>query len=432
MLRTVRALWATLAPRREFAVIGVVCLLGLVVALCGTPPAAAAASGKGKTIQMWYVGPLTGSGDTTGQDGCNGEQLAASDINRAGGLSKGPMKGAHVSVKCIDDADTPSQDTSIAAHYASDPSVWAMGGFYASGNALAAALVAERSNLVILGATVAAPFLTTQVHDVYILNPTLPAAGAAAADFCDAYYGAKKVAGLNPDYSYIAGYMQGAETAVHKDHLKLVASLSWPDPTTTDWSSYLSKVSSAGAQCILLGGYPPEQCAIAAQARQLGMAQPMIDLTESFTSSSCQKEAGSDYEGLIFGNLLPSKNPKGSLAASVALGYQQKYHQVMTYLSAQAYNCVLAVVYAIEDGATNRTQLESYLAKVHGPGAGGPIAFVKRRVGVRFLTFDEVAAHGRLEPVAEYELYPNNSYKRLMVAKCSIRPSCQKRLGASA
>lgn len=418
---------------RGLITLAAVCLVAVAASACGSSSnASASGSGKGKTVDIWYTAPLTGSGDITGIDGCNGEQLAASDINGAGGIPKGALEGARISVRCLDDGDIPSRDSSIAARYASDSSVWALGGFYASGNALSAALVAQRFHLTILAANVAADFLTTRVHNVYVLNPTLESAGAAAADFCHAYYGATKLAGLNPDYSYIPGYMKGASAAIGSDGLKLVTSLSWPDPSTTDWSSYLTKVSGSGAQCVLLGGYPPEQCQIASQARQQGDAQPMIDLTESFTSSSCQKEAGRYYEGLIFGNLLPPTNPAGSLAAKVAAEYQSKYGQTMTYQAAQAYNCVLAVEYAIEDGATDRTQLQSYLGRVSGPGAGGPVAFTNNRVGLRYLTFLEVAGGGSLEPVAEYALYPNGTFKRLMTAKCSGRPSCQSRLGASA
>lgn len=402
----------------------------LLLAACGN--GSGASSGGSKTIDLYYSAPLTGAGDLTGITGCNGEKLAVNDINKAGGVKNGPMKGAKFSVECIDDQDSTSQDSSIAAKYVSNPNVWAMGGFYASGNALAAAKVAQRSKLTILAANVAADFLTTQVHNVYILNPTLESAGAAAADFCKAYYGATKIAGLNPNYSYIDSYMKGVQQGAAASGLKIVSSQTWPDGSTTDWGPYLTKIGGSGAKCTLLGGYPPEQCQIAAQARQLGLSQPIIDLTESFTSSSCQKEAGKYYQGLVFGDLLPAQAQPNTLDSKVRAEYKSRFGQTLTYQAAQAYNCVLAVEYAIEAGATNRTQLGSYLAKVNGPGVGGPVAFKNKRVGLRYLTFDEVTADGSLVPVAEYSMYADGGFKRDHVASCAGRPSCQTRLGANA
>lgn len=384
------------------------------------------------TIQLWYNGSLTGATADLGQNSCNGEKLAVQDINRHGGIRRGPERGARMRVQCIDTGNLSTTAASIAAKYVSNPSIWMLSGYTASGNALAAAKVVAPAHLAIQGDVVAAPFLTRQAKNVFVMNPTLGAAGAAAVDFCHSYYGAHKIAGLNPDYSYIAGYMAGASAAARAAHLRIVSQQLWPDPSTTDFSPYLTKTKASGAQCVLLGAYPPEECEVTRQARQLGLAQPMIDLTESFTTPSCQKEAGKYYEGMIFGNLMPATLKRGSFTARVAAEYKKRFGATMTYASAQAYDAVLAVEYALEDGARNRTQLESYLAKVSGPGVGGPVKFQNRRIGQRFLTFLEATKSGALQPVAEYKVFPNNSVRLTMLAKCSRRASCQTRLKAKA
>jgi branched-chain amino acid transport system substrate-binding protein len=391
----------------------------------------AAQSGKGTTITLYYAAPLTGGANYDGIQGCNGEKLAARDINAKGGIPRGPLKGAKFAVQCLDDKDTSSIDSSIAARYVANPSVWAMGGFYSSGSALAAAIVAERSGLAIIASNVAADFLTTQVHNVYTMLARLQSAGGAAADFCKSYYGATNVAALVPNYSYISSYMAGVTSALKKDSLSLVSNQTWPDGQTTSWSPYLSQLS-ASAQCLLLGAYPPEQCEITSQARQMGLSIPSIDLTDSFTSTSCAASAGKYYEGMIFGNLLPAKASAGSLLTKVSTEFQAKFHQQMSYYAGNGYDSVLAVEYAVMAGATNRTQLLKYLAKDSGAGVTGPISFVKQRIGLRYLSFLEVASSGgSLQPVAEYSLAPNGNWKRLFVDICKARPSCQTNLGAS-
>ena len=421
--------------RRVSAVVcaGVVAT-GVLLAGCGSSSSAASASSNGasKTIDLYYTAPLTGGADVVGIQGCDGEKLAVSDINAAGGVTSGPLKGAKFSVSCLDNGGSADTTSSIAAKYVSQSNVWALSGFYASGNALAAAIVAERAGLPVIASNVGADFLTTKVHNVFVVLPRLQSAGGAAMDFCKSYYGATKVAALVPDYSYIPNYMQGATAAGRALGMHLVSNQTWPDGKTTDWSPYWTKLSGSGAQCVLLGGYPPEQCQITAQGRQLGMAQPVIDLTDSFTGSSCQKQAGPFYAGMIFGNMLPAHPSPSSLTVKVGAEYQKQFGQPMSYYAADGYDSVLAVEYAVEQGATSRTDLIKYLAKASGPGVGGPISFTNNRIGLRYLTFEEANSSGGLAPVGEYEMYPNGTYKRVWVSNCSKRPTCQTNLGSKA
>lgn len=419
-------------------VVAAVLAVAALLAACGSSSSGGTSSSSGgsggaaKTVDLYYTAPLTGGADIPGIQGCDGEKLAASAIDAAGGVASGPMKGTKLSVTCLDNGSSADTSASIAAKYVANSNVWALSGFYASGNALAAAIVAERAGLAVIASNVGADFLTTKVHNVYVILPRLEPAGGAAVDFCHAYYGASKIAALVPNFSYIPSYMQGVSAASKALDVPVVSNQTWPDGQTTNWSSYWTKLSGSGAQCVLLGAYPPEQCQITAQGRQLGMAQPVIDLTESYTGASCQKEAGKYYEGMIFGNLLPAHSSPSSLTVKVGNEFRKRFGQEMSYYGADGYDSVLSVEYAMEKGARSRTQLLDYLGKISGPGAGGPLKFTDKRIGVRYLTFEEVTANGGLSPVGQYVLYPNETFKRISVANCAARASCQKKLGAGA
>ena len=409
-------------------------LAGSMIAACGTPSSGSGA-GSGKstatTISLLYQAPLTGGADYVGLQGCDGWKRAASEINKAGGIPKGPMKGSKFSVQCVDNGLSADKAASIASRYVSTPSIWAMGGFYSSGNAIAAALVANRANLAVLASNVAADFLTTEVKNTYVILPRLETAGAAAADFCHAYYGATKIAALVPNYAYSPFYLKGLQSQITSEGLQLVSNQTWPDLQTTNWDPYFTKLQSQGAQCIALGGYPPEQCLITKQLRQLGQTQPTIDLTTSWTSPSCQQEAGQYYPGMIFGTYLPAFPAKNSLFTRLSPVFQQEYGAPMSDYATNGYDSVVAIELAIEDGASNRSDLVKYLAGVHGQGIGGPISFSGRRIGFRDLTWMEVTKSDTLQPVAEYGTQ-GTSATRIFVADCAKRPSCQKNLGASA
>lgn len=418
------------AHRAGGALLVLLTVTGLVAACSTSASNSSASGGSNAAINLYYTAPLTGGAAQDGIAGCQGEQLAVANINAAGGISAGPLRGAKLSVSCLDDQGTSTVDASIAARYVSDPNTWALSGFYASGSALAAALVAQRAGLVVIGSNVAANFLTTQVHNVYTVLAKLPPAGAAAAQFCKSYYGADKIAELNPNYSFIQSYQEGAAQAISSGGLKLVYNGTWPDGSVTNWNPYLSKIASSGAQCILLGGYPPEQCQIAYQARQLGLTQPIIDFSDSYTSSSCAKAAGSHYAGLIFGNVLPPTFDSNPLGAKLAAQFQKKYGYAVNFYAVNGYDSVLAVAYAIEAGATSRTQLLTYLGKVNGPGFGGTIAFSNQRIGTRYLTFLQANTDGSLTPVAEYTLLTGNQLvQQVFVTKCAQTVSCQTKLG---
>jgi branched-chain amino acid transport system substrate-binding protein len=404
---------------------GVLALAGLAALLISGPASGRVAKQNATTIKIYNVGSLTGGADYEAIQQCNAQKLAAANINAGGGMRKGPLKGSTVDVQCIDDGLQADKAASIAAKFVADRSVWTMSGFEASGEALAAAQVAERAKLTIVGSSVAADFLSTQVHNVYMLQARLEPAGGSATDLCKAYYGAKKVATLNIDYSYIPSYMNGLKRAVKANGMSLVSENLWP-PTTTNWGAYLTKIDAAGAQCILVGDYPPQTCQIARQARQAGMNQPIIDFNQAFTSSACQKEGADAYEGIIFGSIMPSKIAPKSFTGRIMAQYKKKYGDAMSFLAANAYNSILAVQYAIELGASSREQLGTYLAKVNGPGVGFTVRFKDKRIGARNLTYYEAMANGKLVPIAEYKLLPNQKWQRLFVASCAKRPSCQK------
>jgi branched-chain amino acid transport system substrate-binding protein len=368
-------------------------------------------------IKIAMLGNLTGSGNYEGTQDCNAQKLAIENVNSAGGIAKGPLKGSKLSVECIDDGLAADKAANIAAKMVADTSVWTMSGFEASGEALAAAQVAARGDMTLIGSNVAADFLSTDVDNVYMVQAELPPAGGSAGDLCNAYYGAKKLATLNVDYSYMPSYMKGLTETAKAQGLELVAGEKYPPTGTSNWSPYLTKINASGAQCLLVGTYPPQTCQIAHQARQQGLDQPVVDFNQAYTSKACRDEAGKDYAGMVFGSIMPKDIPPDSFTGKIMAQYKQSYGDDMSFFAANAYNSVLALVYAVEAGAQDRSQLGDYLAKVDGEGVGYRVRFTDRRIGPRNLTYLEAQADGSLKPIAEYELLPDNTFKRLWVAE---------------
>lgn len=405
-----------------------VCLLAVLVLLqaCGS----GSSSQAQPDIKMYYAIALTGGFAEQGTNACNGAKFAADSINQQGGIAKGPHQGAKLVIECIDNQQSPEASATIASKYVADPSVWTMMGFYSGAEAQAAAIVAARANLSIIGSNVSTEYLTQTVHNVLLMIPRIRAFGYAWVDFCKSYYGATKIADLSPDFSYMASYRQGRDDALHGGvpGVSLVSEQTYNDPGTQDFSPFISKIEASGAQCLLLGSYPPEQCKIAAQARQLGLTIPIIDFEGAGTSNSCIQAGGKAYVGLAFGEYIPFPPPPGSTYAKVAAAFQAKYNAPMGSYPAYSYDSVLAVKCALEDGAKTREDLLQYLGKVDCPGVTGQLKFQGLRPLERTLTVLEATGDtlDAREPVATYDLLVDGTARLVkLLATCADRPTCK-------
>jgi branched-chain amino acid transport system substrate-binding protein len=414
--------------RQKAPFLSVVSIL-LILQGCGgsstSPPSG------GQTLNIYYAIPLTGGFADAGQTACNGAIMAADEINASGGIPSGPEKGDKFAVQCIDSQQSPEVASTIASRYAADPSVWTMMGFYSSGEAQAAGLVAQRSNLSIIGSNVGGSFLTEgSLHNVLVMIPPLQSMGYAWVDFCHTYYGASKIADLSPNFSYTPDYRKGRDKALGAiSGVSLVSEQTYDDSATKDWSPYLSKIKDSGAQCLLLGSYPPEQCTIAAQARQIGLNIAIVDFTDSGTSQSCVQAAGSAYVGLAFGQYIAYPPTPGSKYADAFNKFQAKYNNPMGSYPAYSYDSVVAVECALMDGAKTREDLVTYLPKINCTGITGQLQFTNNKPSARTLTRTEASSNSAsaLDPVVIYTGFPDGTAKLVkVVATCASRPTCSK------
>ncbi len=419
---------------KAFNLLALVGLTALLASACGGGETSGATSQA--DIKMMYTIALTGGIAQLGQNACNGAKMAADDINAQGGISKGSHKGAKLVVDCIDNEQSPSVSTTLANKYVADPSYWTMMGFYGSGEGQAAALVAQRANLSVIGSNIGASFLTETVHNVLVMIPPLQALGYSWVDFCKSYYGAAKIADLSPNYSYIPDYRKGRDKAINGgvSGVSLVSEQTYDDATTQDFSPYLSKIKASGAQCLLLGSYPASQCKITAQARSLGLNIPILDFTDSGTNQQCAAAAGKSYVGMAFGDYLTFPAPAGSPLETAAKKFTAKYSQPFGSYPAYSYDSVLAVKCAIEDGANTREDLNKYLPNINCPGVTGQLKFVNNRPGERTLTREEATGStvDALEAVAYYvgKADGTATLTKLVNGKCADRPTCKFMLGA--
>ena len=128
--------------KKAAVVVGAGLALALAVSACGSD--SGSGGGGGDTITVAVAGPMTGDNGIYGQDQLSGVQFAAKEINDAGGVPEGPLKGKKIKVVKFDDVADPNQGASVAQKICDDTSILAVFGHSNSSVTLAAEPIYER------------------------------------------------------------------------------------------------------------------------------------------------------------------------------------------------------------------------------------------------------------------------------------------------
>jgi branched-chain amino acid transport system substrate-binding protein len=394
----------------------------------GSAAPSGAGGGAGKTIKFLYSAPLTLDATGSGQNGCNGATLAVDNINEAGGIAAGPMKGATLEIECVDDEFSTDVAATIANRYVADQDVWALMGFITSGQARAAGHVAAAAGLAVIGSNVSANFLTDEADNILVLS-TLPPIAAAQMDFCNEYFGGTKVANLNPDFSYVDELDRGQKEQMGKLGMELV-SVQRYKAGAKNFGPYLTAMKSKEPDCVMTGDFAPAPQQALVQARKLGIEAPFMDYCACGSAQAGIDVAKDDYVGFIIAEGVPFDRPAGSLLEKVATQWQEKYDSHLNSYSAWSYDGVLATVAAIEGGASSREQLLEQLHKIDEEGVTTQLKFTgELRPETTSLVLLEQTGPtlDDVEPVATYKLdSEGSSFERLSIEDCSARPTCAK------
>jgi ABC-type branched-subunit amino acid transport system substrate-binding protein len=169
------------AKKRSLRWLSAFMALGLLAAACGDDDDSSNSNGSEGTgsggdvedIRILVTVPLTGDSAETGEDMVHGAELAAEYLNEQGGVTSGPLKGAQFVIESADDEMSTEASTTLASRYVDDDGIWTMTGFLSSGQAQAAALVANRAGLSVFSSFSCADFLTTEADNIVVVCGSL-------------------------------------------------------------------------------------------------------------------------------------------------------------------------------------------------------------------------------------------------------------------
>src|SRR5215210_789415 len=296
----------------------------------------------GGVIKVGVYGDLSGQTSSFGQSTRNGSQMAADEINAAGGIN-----GRQVQLIHEDDQGEPGKAATVTAKLINQDQVRALIGEVASSNSIAAAPHAQEAKVPMISPSSTNPKVT-QIGD-YIFRVCFidPFQGEVMAKFAANSLKAKRAAILfdsNSDYS--KGLIQYFKQSFIKLGGQIVAEQAYAQ-RDRDFSGQLTNIRSANPDVIYVPGYYQEVGVIAKQTKQLGIKAPLLG-GDGWDSPQLWDLGGESLNGSFISNHYSVDDPSPVIQDFVKR-YKAKYNGVAPdALAALAYDAMMVLADSIK------------------------------------------------------------------------------------
>ncbi|HEU4713746.1 MAG TPA: ABC transporter substrate-binding protein [Pyrinomonadaceae bacterium] len=329
------------------------------------------------TIKIGYFGDLSGPTFNFGQSAINGVLMAADQMNQAGGIN-----GRKIDVVITDDKGSPEEAARLTAKLIDQDKVVAIIAGGTSGNSRAAAPKAQSSHVPLISPSATDP-LVTAVGD-YIFRACFvdEFQGEVMASFAIHTLKAKKAAILFDFNSpYGRGLTDWFQTGFKRLGGEIVNEQSYKQGDA-DFKGQLVSIRASEPEVIYIPGYYADVTAIAKQARQLGLTQPLLG-GDGWDAPELWQLGGDALNGSYISTHYSVDDP--SIQTFVE-EYKQRYGNLVPDAhAALAYDAAKLLFDAItRAGTTDGSKLRDTLAQTKNfPGVTGVISMDAHRNAVK-------------------------------------------------
>ena len=332
----------------------------------------------GGEILVGYYGDLSGRTASFGQSTRNGVDMAADEINKAGGVN-----GRRVRIIVEDDQGEPNKAATVVSKLVNQDKVHAILGEVASSNSLAAAPKAQEARVPMISPSSTNPAVT-QVGD-YIFRVCFidPFQGEVMAKFAFNNLKARRAAVL---YDFNSDYSRGLHQFFTRSFKALGGEIVSERSYTQgdrDFSGQLTAIRSANPDVIYVPGYYGEVGVIANQTKQLGITAPLLG-GDGWDSPQLWQLGGAALNGDYISNHYSVDDPSPAIRKFVA-DYQARYNMQPDALAALGYDSMRVLADAIQRaGTTDGAKLRDAIAQTNNfAGVTGLITIDKDRNAVK-------------------------------------------------
>ncbi|MFQ5656019.1 MAG: ABC transporter substrate-binding protein [Candidatus Methylomirabilales bacterium] len=390
---------AAKVSRREFlSTLGVtVGAAGLGAAGVGTAgyfaaprPAHAAAKPKGKipskSIKAGHITFQSGAAATLGEPGRKGHLLAAEEINREGGL----LGKRKIETIVADEAAGTDANVKELRRMKLSEKIDFFTGVISSGNTPALGPVAEELGILTLFNDGCTDFLfdvaVPHPHYVFRVTNIQSADGlTAAVGAAQAWPEARKIASIQPDYSYGRNVHEHFTLGFQRlvPNTQVVAE-AWPKLFTTDFTAHITKIIGAKPDLLICGLWGGDYVAFYKQALRFGLFDKMKVAT-TLAFGGFPHSIGKDHpDGVLAGVHAnyhfnyPAGN-KWPINASFVKRYHKRWNEYPSFEAEGAYTALYFLKAAIEKAnklVGGWPDDEAIISQLEGLGLDAPAGYI--------------------------------------------------------
>jgi branched-chain amino acid transport system substrate-binding protein len=352
--------------------------LAFLIVAAGQPLHASRAAGS--AVGIGVVADITGASSVYGVSISKGANLAADDINKAGGIN-----GHQLALTVSDAATSNTQVIDLYQQDIQNKSILGIIGPTLSSEALKADPIAQQAGLPVVATSNTAAGISAM--GTYIFRLSLGEADVIPLTIktAQSHLHFKKVAiiyGNDNAFTISDGAVFAA--VAKKVGLQVVDTETFATGDK-NFKIQLSKIKAAKPDAILTGALAPEAVLIMTQGRQLGIPTSVHFIGgNGFNSPAVITGAGSAAEGAIEGTAW-FPNAKTAINQRFIKEYKARYGKAPDQFAAQAFDGinVLAAAIKLANTTSNRAAVRDALTKVKNvpvvTGASGLFSFTALR-----------------------------------------------------
>lgn len=297
------------------------------------------ASAEGGSFKIGVIGPLTGDNAAYGLAVQHGAELAAKEINEAGGIN-----GASIELQAQDDEADPEKSIN-AYNTLKDWGMQMLVGTTTSGSCIAVAAETYNDNMFQITPSGSA-VECVENPNVFRVCFSDPDQGTASAQYIGEHQLATKVAIIYDSSSvYSDGIRENFVAEAANQGIEIVASEAFTADSKTDFSVQLDKAKEAGAELVFLPIYYQEASIILKQAADKDFSPIFFGCDGMDGILTVENFDVSLAEGLM---LLTPFSADAEDAQDFTAAYTKAYGETPNQFAADSYDAVYAIKAAAE------------------------------------------------------------------------------------
>ena len=322
-------------------------------AYLAAPWIVSAARAEPPPVNVGVIMPLSGPNAQFGINSRNGVELAADEINKAGGIAE--LGGAKINLVVADATSTPTTAGTVAQRLITHQDITAVLGAFASSLTLAISEVTERRDIPLLTMSFADQITGRGYKNIFQVVAKASVIGKAQFEYTAAIAqaaGAKidKVAIMYEDTAYGTAQANGLRAGAKAANVELVMDDAYP-LGITDTTPLINKLRASGAQAVFPVSYLNDSLLIIRTMRQQKVTMPAIGGAAGYVIPDFEKGLGEFAENVL--SIAPANY---DLAPELTERFRKRFGYFMVHEALEHAVCLEVLVQAIKKAKSAKAE----------------------------------------------------------------------------